>query len=175
MVQVQFIPGIKINRNRIRKTITLSQKIYIDKILRVFGMENCKPVNILMDPCSRSTVADEINQDLNFNYQKAVGILDYLKSFSQPDLACETSVLSQFLDKPFVCHVSVFKRILRYLQGMKNYELTIGGAVDITEITGYSDSDWGSNYDVLKIKIKASLINNLPLLYYQNATMPNNR
>ncbi|MBW0468576.1 hypothetical protein O181_008291 [Austropuccinia psidii MF-1] len=63
------------------------------------------------------------------------------------NLAYATSVLSQFLDKPSSCHVSAFKRILQYLQGTKNYELTLGGTIKNPKIIGYSDSDWGSNYD----------------------------
>ncbi|MBW0537484.1 hypothetical protein O181_077199 [Austropuccinia psidii MF-1] len=147
MIQVQFILGIKINRNRSRKTITLSQQLYIDKILKEFGMENCKPVTTPMDPGVRLVLSDETNQDTIFCYQKAIGLLNYLTSCSRPDLAYATSVLSQFLDKPSSCHVSAFKRILQYLQGTKNYELTLGGTIKNSEIIGYSDSHWGSNYD----------------------------
>ncbi|MBW0500336.1 hypothetical protein O181_040051 [Austropuccinia psidii MF-1] len=110
-------------------------------------MENCKPVTTQMDPGAKLVLSNESNQDLTFSYQKAVGLLNYLTSCSRPDLAYATSILSQFLDKPLDCHVSAFRRILRYLQGTKNYELTLGGTVKNSEIIGFSDSDWGSNYD----------------------------
>ncbi|MBW0479217.1 hypothetical protein O181_018932 [Austropuccinia psidii MF-1] len=110
-------------------------------------MENCKPVTTPMDPGIQLVLSDKTNQHSTFSYQKAVGLLDYLTSCSRPDVAYATSVLSQFLDKPLSCHVSAFKRILRYLQGTKNYELTLGGTIKNSEIIGYSDSDLGSNFD----------------------------
>ncbi|MBW0483207.1 hypothetical protein O181_022922 [Austropuccinia psidii MF-1] len=147
MIQVLFILGIKINQNQRSKTITLSQQLYIEKILKEFGMENCKTVTTSMDPGLKLVLSNKTNQDSNFSYQKAVGLLNYLTLCSRPDLAYATSVLSQYLDKPLSCHISAFKRILQYLQGTKNYELTLGGTSKNSEIIGYSDSDWGSNYD----------------------------
>ncbi|MBW0480544.1 hypothetical protein O181_020259 [Austropuccinia psidii MF-1] len=112
MIQVQFILGIKINRNRSSKTITLSQKLYINKVLKEFGMMNCKPVTTPMDPGAKLVLSNETNQDLTSSYRKAVGLLNYLTSCSLSDLAYATSVLSQFLDKPLGFHVSAFKRVL---------------------------------------------------------------
>ena len=38
-----FVLGIQIHRDRSRCTLGLSQKSYIEKILKRFGMHDCKP------------------------------------------------------------------------------------------------------------------------------------
>ncbi|MBW0555865.1 hypothetical protein O181_095580 [Austropuccinia psidii MF-1] len=52
-----------------------------------------------------------------------------------------------FLDCPSDDHVAAFKRILRYLQGTKGFSLVLGGNNPSSIISGFADSDWGSNYD----------------------------
>ena len=41
---VKQILGVNISRDRARRTVTLSQKGYVNEILRRFGMEVSKPV-----------------------------------------------------------------------------------------------------------------------------------
>ncbi|MBW0463705.1 hypothetical protein O181_003420, partial [Austropuccinia psidii MF-1] len=77
----------------------------------------------------------------------AVGLLNYLVTCTRPDLEYSTSSLSQFLDCPSDDHVAAFKRILRYLQGTKGFSLVLGGNNPSSIISGFADSDWGSNYD----------------------------
>ena len=48
MGEAKYILGIKIYRDRSRKLIGLSQKVYIDKILERFHMENSKKGNVPM-------------------------------------------------------------------------------------------------------------------------------
>ncbi|MBW0465950.1 hypothetical protein O181_005665 [Austropuccinia psidii MF-1] len=42
---------------------------------------------------------------------------------------------------------TAFKRILRYLQGTKDFSLILGGSIPSSTISGFADSDWGSNYN----------------------------
>ncbi|MBW0538627.1 hypothetical protein O181_078342 [Austropuccinia psidii MF-1] len=144
---VSYLLGIKIRRNRRNGTILLSQKLYIDKILKEFGMENCKSVSTPMDPNFKLVPSTDSNQDLSFSFRKAVGLLSYLTSCSRPDLTYDTSILSQFLEQPSVIHVAAFKRVLCYLQGTRSLELSLGGFQDSLNILGYSNSDWGNNFD----------------------------
>ncbi|MBW0577053.1 hypothetical protein O181_116768 [Austropuccinia psidii MF-1] len=113
--EIVYVLGIKVTRNRVDRTIYLSQELYIHKILDEFGMLNCKPVST----------------PINLG----------------PDLAYSTSLLSQFLDSPSDDHVAAFKRILRYLQRTKGFLLVLGGNNPSSIISGFTDSDWGSNYD----------------------------
>ena len=48
--------GIKVTRNRIKGTLTLSQKKLVEEILQKFEMMDCKPISTPMTvPCKLST------------------------------------------------------------------------------------------------------------------------
>ncbi|MBW0506951.1 hypothetical protein O181_046666 [Austropuccinia psidii MF-1] len=57
------------------------------------------------------------------------------------------SVWKVFLEKPTNEHVSAFKKVFQYLQGTKHYRLVLGGVLAPKIMEGFSDSDWGNNYN----------------------------
>ncbi|MBW0498493.1 hypothetical protein O181_038208 [Austropuccinia psidii MF-1] len=137
---VSYLLGIKIKQNRRKGTIFSSQKLYIDKILKKFGIQNCKSVSTPMDPNFKLVPSTDSNQDLSFSFRKAVGLLNFMTSCSRPDIAYVISILSQFLEQPSIIHVASFKRVLCYLQGTKSLELSLGGLQNSLDILGYSNS-----------------------------------
>jgi hypothetical protein len=58
---------------------------------------------------------------------------------SRPDIAFVVSMVSRFASNPTAEHITAVKRILRYLKGTLNYQLTYRG--DLQALTGYSDAD----------------------------------
>jgi Reverse transcriptase (RNA-dependent DNA polymerase) len=46
--EASYVLGLKIHRYRNKGILGLSQQTYIDKILKRYGMENCKPENTLV-------------------------------------------------------------------------------------------------------------------------------
>ncbi|MBW0545458.1 hypothetical protein O181_085173 [Austropuccinia psidii MF-1] len=140
--EIWYALGIKVSQDRKLKTISLSQELYVNKIITKFRKMDCKSVATPMIPGTHLVPSKEEDLSINFKYHKAVGSLNYLTLCTRPDLAYETSSLSQFLENPLRDHVAAFKRVLRYLQGTKSDELMLGGALPI-EIKGYSDSNVG--------------------------------
>ncbi|MBW0497134.1 hypothetical protein O181_036849 [Austropuccinia psidii MF-1] len=134
--EIRYALGIEVSRDRKLKTISLYQELYVNKILAEFGMMDCKSVATPMIQRTHLVPSNKEESSTNFEYRKAVGLLNYLTSCSRPDLAYVTSSLSQFLEKPLRYHVAAFNQALHYLQGTKSYELTLGGNV-LTEIQGY--------------------------------------
>jgi hypothetical protein len=53
------------------------------------------------------------------------------------------SMVSQFMSRAGPAHWSAVKRIMRYLQGTKDFKLCLGGK-DIT-LNGYCDADWAGD------------------------------
>jgi hypothetical protein len=52
---MEYCLGIKVTRNRIERTLSISQKKFIDDILRKYEMEECKPIPTPMTvPCKLS-------------------------------------------------------------------------------------------------------------------------
>ena len=48
MIETAYILGVKINRDRSRKLLSLSQETYIKRILERFNMSACKPMDTLI-------------------------------------------------------------------------------------------------------------------------------
>ena len=66
----------------------------------------------------------------------------YAQVCTRPDITFAISVLGRYLSKPGVGHWQAAKRVMRYLQGTKDYLLTFKRS-DHLEVIGYSDSDYG--------------------------------
>jgi hypothetical protein len=117
--------GMEIRRDRKRKTITLSQTGYIDRLLEVFGMTNCHAAVTpgeagLKLPDMSPKTSDEEEQMKPIPYANAVGKLLFLNKCSLPDISFEVSQVAQFNKNPGVIHWKAVKRIIRYLKGTRN-------------------------------------------------------
>ena len=68
---------------------------------------------------------------------------------TRPDLVHVIGVVSRYMSNPGRKHWEVVKHILRYLRGTKDVQLTFGSA-KLTEVEGYTNSDYAKNTDNLK-------------------------
>ncbi|KAL5726897.1 hypothetical protein ACHQM5_000142 [Ranunculus cassubicifolius] len=78
-------------------------------------------------------------------YRSLVGSLLYLTN-TRPDIEYSVSLLSRFMQEPSNLHFAAAKRILRYLQGTKNYSLKYAKEED-NKLAGFTDSDWAGSID----------------------------
>ena len=102
------------------------------------------PRTILMkDQCP--TTPDEINDIASSRYRELIGSLQYASLATCPDITYAVNKLAQFLANPGRVHLDADLRVLRYLKGMKNRSLHLGGG--IPDIASFSDSDWGGDHD----------------------------
>ena len=65
----------------------------------------------------------------------------YAQVCTRPNIAYIVGMLSRYLNNPGLDHWVAVKRVLRYLQKMKDFMLTYRKS-DQSEIIGYSDSDF---------------------------------
>ena len=146
---VNFYLGMTVTRDRINRTLRLGQQAYLTKVLRDFGMEDYNPAvtpmdsngsNLVPAPKDYTASQDEIKE-----YQRAIGSLMYAMLGSRPDIAFAVSMVSRFASNPTAEHMKAVKRILRYLKGTLNYQLTYRG--DLQALTRYSDADWAGDKD----------------------------
>ena len=97
-----FVLGIEIHRDRRKGVLGLSQKAYIEKILKKFCMHKCShsPVPIVKGDiygdfkCPRNQY--EIDQMKMVPYASVVGSLQYTQVWTRPDLAFVTGLLGRF-------------------------------------------------------------------------------
>ena len=142
---VYSLLGIKVTRDLIEKTISLSQQAYIEAIITKFNFDDLKPCATPMDPSAplsktqSPTKLDDISKMRNVPYREAVGSLMYAAMGTRPDIAFATSTVAQYCENPGWKHWEAVKRIFRYLLGTKKLELTYGG--EDRGLVGYVDAD----------------------------------
>jgi len=145
--ELHWLLSIKILRDRQAWLVHLSQRSYIDAILRRFGFEDLKPMSILMDTQKSLSAAQspmstsEFAAMRNVPYREAVGSLMYLALATRPDIAFAVSVVSHFAIRLGLEHWESIKRIFRYLKGTWELWLTYGSLPGGEKLQGYADVD----------------------------------
>jgi hypothetical protein len=153
--EASYVIGIKIHRDRKQKILKLSQKAYIEKVLERFRMKNCsasvapiiKGDKFSNDQCPRNALEQE--QMENIPYAFAIDSLLYAQVCTRPDIAMSVGMLSRYQSNPGIEHWKAAKKVMRYLQGTKDYGLTFRHT-DHLEVVGYSDSDFTGCVDSRK-------------------------
>jgi hypothetical protein len=142
---VHWLLGIKITRDHVARTISLSQISYIDVILSCFFLSDAKPVASPISPGTVLSKADTPTDTTKMThmsktpYHKAVGSLMYAAIATHPNITFAVSALSQFLENPGNIHWEHVKRVLHYLAGTKTNALTYGN--ERHKLLGYMDAD----------------------------------
>ena len=157
--ELKYFLGVKVQRNRPLRSLTLSQAHFVDQILHRFGMSESKPVATPLDTSVKlktinkddsSTGTSEIDTTL---FRQIIGSLMYLMIGTRPDLAAAVSIISQYASNPTDEHLRAAKRVLRYLRGTSNYKLRLGlgseskDQVQNLRLSGYSDANWGNDVE----------------------------
>ena len=138
----EFFIGIKVQRDREKKVVFLNQENYITNILARFRMSDCRSVSSPMEPGTKLS-SEECADDTDFPFQELVGCLMYLAVSTRPDIAYATNYLARFVTCTRPCHVAAAKRILRYLQGTRNYGIVLGDWSE-TLLEGFCDASYGN-------------------------------
>ena len=100
--EASFVLGIEIHRDRTKGVLGLSQKAYLEKVLKRYSMHMCKssPAPIVKGDrfgkfqCPRNQY--EIDQMKVFPYASAVGSLRYAQVCTRPNLALVTGILGRY-------------------------------------------------------------------------------
>jgi len=155
MGEASYVIGIKIHRDRFRGILGLSQETYINKILERFRMKDCSPSvapivkgdRFNLNQCPKNDFERE--QMKNIPYASAVGSLMYAQVCTRPDIAFVVGMLGRYQSDPGLDHWRAAKKVMRYLQGTKDYMLMYR-RTDNLEVIGYSDSDFAGCVDSRK-------------------------
>lgn len=124
----------------------LHQHNYIDDLIKMYGLNNEKIVEIPIQPNHRLTV--DLNDEKELlkepvditNYRQAIGKLMYLMVCTRPDISYAVSLLSRFMAEPKEKHWRFIKQLLKYIKSTRDYSL-IYPKQNVITLTGYSDSD----------------------------------
>jgi hypothetical protein len=169
----KLLLGMRIQRDRVKRTLTLDQEAYINKLLEQTGMTNCTPASTPEEPGSHLVKArddepaptnkqlaeamgvdeNEPNLHTTFvtSYGSMVGAILYAAVTSRVDIQHAASQVSRFVSCPTLLHWHACKRILRYLKGTSTLGLTFHGATPGTDpfTLGpvFADANWAGDLD----------------------------
>ena len=155
MGEASYVIGIKIHRDRFQGILGLSQETYINKILKRFRMNDCSPSvapivkgdRFNLNQCPKNDLERE--QMKNIPYASAIGSLMYAQVYTRLDIAFVVGMLGRYQSDPGLDHWRAAKKVMRYLQGTKDYMLMYR-RTDNLEVIGYSDSDFAGCIDSRK-------------------------
>lgn len=155
---------IGINVTRGKDFLKLDQSDYVKRLLKRFGMENCKPVSTPMMVNCKFENNSETLCDETYEYRELMGCLMYLSVCTRPDISFACSQLSQYNTKFNRSHWLAAKRILRYLAGTIDYALHFTKTKEFC-LTAYADADWANDpldrrsYTGFVVKLGGNTIN----------------
>eukprot|EP00253_Pinus_taeda_P003002 PITA_03002 len=110
--------------------IFLGKGRYATKILKRFGMEDCRPMATPMITNWKKIDASKDKDVYHALYRKLIGSLMYLVN-TRLDICYIVDTLSQFMVEPKRAHLAAAKHVLRYLQRTIDYGLLYTRSKDI--------------------------------------------
>jgi Reverse transcriptase (RNA-dependent DNA polymerase) len=137
---LRYFLGIEIARSQ--KGLFLCQRKYVLDLLKETGKLGVRPASTPMEYSKKCSSVEENSCDVG-QFQRLIGKLIYL-TMTRPDIAYVVSYVSQFMQKPSVCHMEFMNQILRYLKAAPGRGILMqnNGYVDIV---GYADADWAGD------------------------------
>ncbi|WJZ87404.1 hypothetical protein VitviT2T_006786 [Vitis vinifera] len=116
--EASYVLGIKILRDRANEVLKLSQRTYIEKILKRFNMHNCSSTRapvVKGDKFSKTWCPqndDEKEEMRTIPYSSLVGSLMYAQVCTRPNIAFIVRMLGRYLSNPESQHWKTAKKVL---------------------------------------------------------------
>jgi hypothetical protein len=167
----------------VKNGISLSQRQYIEEIVRTFSFHKGNKVYTPMEPHSTPRKFLE-SEDEKFDphlYRQLIGSLMQLATWTRPDIAYSVSVLSQFFSNPARRHWTLARRVVNYLKTTQDSVLFLsseqGGpvtdspmlkAAGNSELLTFTDSDFASCEETRKSRSGACIFFCNSLIYWKS-------
>ncbi|WVZ84103.1 LOW QUALITY PROTEIN: hypothetical protein U9M48_031166 [Paspalum notatum var. saurae] len=141
--ELAFFLGFQIKQ--LKEGTFIYQEKYTRDLLKRFKMNDCKPIDTPMSTNTKLDIDEsgiKVDQTL---YRSMIGSLLYLCA-SRPDIMFSVCLCARFQADPKESHLSVVKRILRYLKHTPSIDLWYLKGASF-ELLGYSDLDFAGCRD----------------------------
>jgi len=159
MGESTWILGMRIQRDRKLRTLTLDQELYVSKALEKYGLAECKVADTPeVVGAAHQEPSDEQRQPADRQrFMEITGTLMYAAISTRPDIAHAVHYLASNMVAPTRLHMVAAERVLRYLAGTRAVGLIFGsrngdqvgdsrGRTQLpVDICAYSDADWANS------------------------------
>ena len=136
--ELNFFLGFQIKQ--VKEGVFIHQEKYCKDLLKKFKMDECKPSKIPMGSNGRPDAdvdGKPVDQSI---YHSMIGSLLYLTA-SRPNIMFSVCLCARFQVAPKKSHLTVEKKILRYLKHTLSIGLWYPEGTNL-DLLGYSDSDF---------------------------------
>ena len=145
-----YVLGMRIDRDRAKKTLTISQGGFVRKLLEKFGVEeNTKAkVQPLTAGIRLKRYEGQASKDDIYWFMTAVGSFQWLACCSRPDVAYAAGLLGRHTANPSPEAMAEVKHVLEYLAGTADLGITYHGSDEVlgmnkNKLIASVDSDLG--------------------------------
>jgi hypothetical protein len=144
---IKYYLGMEIKRDRTRRTITLNQRAYIEKILDKYGYSrHGRIVKTPMITGQRLEPFDGIaSEESKQEFAAQLGSVMYAMTTTRLDIAFAVSSLAQHTKNPGPEHWKALQRVFFYLRSTIDYCITLGGVGNQIELAGYTDASFAED------------------------------
>lgn len=136
---------MEIKNNR----ILLSQPNHIARGLEELSLTSCKDTHIPLTQNLNLKPASNVDHakffQLNIHYRLAIGLLNHLAHYSQPNIPFSVSSLAWFNAKPGMTHWREVKKGWKYLKTTKDLKIIIKYNLEQEVLSGFSDATLGDD------------------------------
>jgi len=139
--EFKFFLGIQINQ--CKDGVYVHQTKYTKELLKKFKLEDCKVMNTPMHSTwtlSKEDTGTKVDEKL---HRGMIGSLLYLTA-SRPDILFSVCLCARFQSERKESHLTVVKRVFRYLKGTTNLGLLYGKSLDY-KLVGFCDDDYAGD------------------------------
>ena len=94
---------------------------YIEKVLKRFGMQGCKPHDTLVSKGDKVSLNQYLKNSLKVQemrkipYSSVIGFMNYAQVCTCSDIAYIVGILSRYLSNPSMDYWKAIKQVMRYL------------------------------------------------------------
>lgn len=142
--EIRCFLGLRIDRDVKNGSMRISQKQYLQDMLKRFKMDDCKPISTPMENRLKLHHGEEKNRTTQ-PYRELIGCLTYAAMTTRPDLAASVNFFSQYQSCPTDLHWAYLKRILRYVKGSLDVGLVYQRNPNAVAVEVYCDADWAND------------------------------
>ena len=134
---LKYFLGLEVQQGE--EGIFISQKKYIQDLLKLYNMQECKIVVAPINSNERLQANDGSGETDDKRYRALVGKLIYL-THTHPDISFTVGVLLRFMSRPTKHHLGAGKRVFWYLAGKVQFGLWYSHTKEC-KLEVYTDSD----------------------------------
>ena len=133
--------GLQINRDT--SGISVSQQLYVEKLLSTYEMTDWRTVNTPQCGASSTTNDEPLDKDLIQKYPSLVGSLMHLSNSTRPDISQAVNTLARYSKSPTTSAWTAGLRVLQYLAKHPTRGLLYNTSK--SDLQGYCDANWAGD------------------------------